>query len=147
MVEHPWTGVIPANGEGMFIKESVFDHITRLFSSRRVENYPLVVTVGSDLAEALASSREHARVIAAIAGLATFLLAGLAAYLIREIRQRTSHEIALAAERDKLQAAGDRLKADIALRKEVEQKLREIQATLRDAVDSISEGFVIYDRD
>ena len=147
MVEHPWTGAIPANGEGMFIKESVFDHITRLFSSRRVENYPLVVTVGSDLAEALASSREHARVIAAIAGLATFLLAGLAAYLIREIRHRTSHEIALADERDKLQAAGDRLKADIALRKEVEQKLRETQATLRDAVDSISEGFVIYDRD
>jgi hypothetical protein len=64
----------------MFIKESVIDHITRLFSYRRVGNYPLVVTVGSDLAEALASSREHARVIAAITGLATFLLAGLAAY-------------------------------------------------------------------
>ena len=130
----------------MFIKESVFDHITRLFSYRRVGDYPLVVTVGSDLAEALAASREHARVIAAIAGLATILLAGLAAYLIREISQRTSHEIALADERDKLQAASDHLKADIALRKEVEQKLREIQATLRDAVDSISEGFVIYDR-
>src|SRR5271156_4124278 len=87
------------------------------------------------------------RVISAIAGLATILLAGLAAYLIREIPQRTSHEIALADERDKLHAASDRLKADIALRKEIEQKLREIQATLRDAVDSISEGFVIYDRD
>ena len=147
LVEHPWTGAIPANGEGTFIKESVIDHITRLFSYRRVGNYPLVVTVGSDLAEALASSREHARVIAAITGLATFLLAGLAAYLIREIRHRTSHEIALADERDKLQAASDRLKADIALRKEAEQKLQEIQATLRDAVDSISEGFVIYDRD
>jgi PAS domain S-box-containing protein len=147
LVEHPWAGAIPANGEGTFIKESVIDHITRLFSYRRVGNYPLVVTVGSDLAEALASSREHARVIAAITGLATFLLAGLAAYLIREIRHRTSHEIALADERDKLQAASDRLKADIALRKEAEQKLQEIQATLRDAVDSISEGFVIYDRD
>ncbi|MBV8504482.1 MAG: PAS-domain containing protein [Alphaproteobacteria bacterium] len=146
MVEHPWTGVIPANGEGSFIKESIIDHVTRLFSYRRVGNYPLVVTVGSDLAEALASSREHARVIAAIACLATFLVAGLAAYLIREIRYRTSHEIALADERDKFQAASDRLKADIALRKEAEQKLREIQATLRDAVDSISEGFVIYDR-
>lgn len=146
-VGHPWAAAIPANGEGTFIKESVIDHITRFFSYRRVGDYPLVVTVGSDLREALASSREHERVIAAIAGLATFLLAGLAAYLIREIRQRTSHEIALADERDKLQAASDRLKADIALRKEVEQKLREMEATLRDAVDSISEGFVIYDRD
>jgi signal transduction histidine kinase len=146
-VGHPWAAAIPENGEGTFLKESVIDHITRLFSYRRVGNYPLVVTVGSDLAEALASSRDHARVIAAITGLATFLLAGLAAYLIREIRHRTSHEIALADERDKLQAASDRLKADIALRKEAEQKLQEIQATLRDAVDSISEGFVIYDRD
>jgi PAS domain S-box-containing protein len=145
-VGHPWAAAIPANGEGTFIKESVIDHITRLFSYRRVGDYPLVVTVGSDLAEALASSREHARAIAAITGLATFLLAGLAAYLIREIHHRTSQEIALAGERDKLQAASDRLKTDIALRKEVEQKLREIQATLRDAVDSISEGFVIYDR-
>ncbi|HEY1886963.1 MAG TPA: PAS-domain containing protein, partial [Roseiarcus sp.] len=146
-VGHPWAATIPPNGEGTFVKESVIDHITRLFSYRRVGNYPLVVTVGSDLAEALASSREHARVIAAITGLATFLLAGLAAYLIREIRHRTSHEIALADERDKLQAASDRLEADIALREGVEQKLREIQATLRDAVDSISEGFVIFDRD
>jgi PAS domain S-box-containing protein len=146
-VGHPWAAAIPANGEGTFLKESIIDRITRLFSYRRVGNYPLVVTVGSDLREALAASREHARVIAAIAGLATFLLAGLAAYLIREIRHRTSHEIALADERDKLEAASDRLKADIVLRKEVEQKLRESQATLRDAVDSISEGFVIYDRD
>ncbi len=145
-VGHPWAAAIPANGEGTFIKESVIDHITRLFSYRRVGDYPLVVTVGSDVAKALAASREHARVIAAIAGLATILLTGLAVYLIREIRQRTSHEIALADERDKLQAASDCLKADIALRKEVEEKLREIQATLRDAVDSISEGFVIYDR-
>ena len=30
-VEHPWTAAIPANGEGMFIKESVIDHIPRLF--------------------------------------------------------------------------------------------------------------------
>ena len=146
-VGHPWAAAIPANGEGTFIKESVIDHITRLFSYRRVADYPLVVTVGSDLAEALASSREHAKVIGAIAGLATILLTGLAAYLIREIRHRTSHEIALADERDKLHAASDRLKADIALRKKIEQKLREIQATLRDAVDSISEGFVIYDCD
>ena len=74
-VGHPWAAAIPANGEGTFIKESVIDHITRFFSYRRVGDYPLVVTVGSDLREALASSREHARVIAAIAGLATILLA------------------------------------------------------------------------
>jgi signal transduction histidine kinase len=146
-VEHPWTASIPANGEGAFIKESVIDHVTRLFAYRRVAGYPLVVTVGLDLDEALMASGQYARVIVAIAGLATILMAGLAAYLIHEIGDRTSHEIALAEERDKLQAASDRLNADIVLREEIERKLRETQATLRDAVDSFSEGFVIYDRD
>src|ERR1700757_3048851 len=49
LVEHPWTAALPGNGEGAFIKESVFDHFTRLFSYRRVGEYPLVVTVGLDL--------------------------------------------------------------------------------------------------
>jgi signal transduction histidine kinase len=53
----------------------------------------------------------------------------------------------LADERTKLQSANQLLENDIALRQEVEQQLRATQQTLRDAVDSISEGFVIYDRD
>ena len=147
LVEHPWTSAIPANGEGSFIKESIFDHVTRLFSYRRVGDYPLVVTVGLDLDETLAASRSHAMMIAGIAALATILLAGLAGYLIHEIGRRTTREIELADERSKLQAANRRLLDDIALRGEVERRLREAQATLRDAVDSISEGFVIYDCD
>jgi signal transduction histidine kinase len=104
-VDHPWTPSIPANGEGAFIKESVIDHVTRLFSYRRVADYPLVVTVGLGLDEALMASDEHARAIVAIAGLATILLVGLAAYLIREIRRSASQETALADERDKLNHA------------------------------------------
>jgi len=79
-------------------------------------------------------------IIAAMAGLAMILLAGLAGFLIREIRRRTAQEMALAEERSRLQT-------DIALRQEIERQLRAAQQTLRDAVDSISEGFVIYDRD
>jgi PAS domain-containing protein len=78
--------------------------------------------------------------IVGIAGLATVLLAGLAGFLIYEIGRRTAQEIALAEEHSRLQA-------DIALRQEVEHQQRAAQQTLRDAVDSISEGFVIYDRD
>jgi PAS domain S-box-containing protein len=147
LVEHPWTAAIPANSEGTFINESVTDHITRLFSYRRVGDYPLVIMVGLDLNDALAGSRAHAMMIAAIAGLATILLTGLSVYLIREIGHRTTREIELADERSKLQAANQRLEEDIALRREVESRLRDAQDTLRDAVDSISEGFVIYDRE
>src|SRR5207247_11416090 len=76
----------------------------------------------------------------AIAGWVPLLLAGSAGVLIYEISRRTTQEIALAKERSRLQA-------DIALRREVEEQLRAAQQTLRDAVDSISEGFVIHDRD
>jgi signal transduction histidine kinase len=131
---------IPGNGEGSFVKVSAVDHVARLFSYRRVADYPLVGTVGLDLDEVLRASRAHATVIAAIAGLNTILLVGLAGFLIREIGRRAAHEIALADERRKLQA-------DIARRLEVEQQLRAAQQTLEDAVDSISEGFVIHDRD
>jgi PAS domain S-box-containing protein len=140
-------GSIAANPEGAFVREGATDHIWRLYSRRPVADYPLVVSVGLDLSEALAPSRTHTVMLAAIAGVATILLAGLAAYLIREIGRRTAREIELAGERSKLVDANHRLEADIVLRQEVEQELRAAQQTLRDAVDSISEGFVIYDRD
>ena len=143
--ERRWASTIPANGDGSFIKKSVVDHVARLFSYRRVGDYPLVVTVGSDLAEALAASRAHAMMIAGIAGLATILLGGLTGYLIREIGRRSAREIELADERAKSKAANQRMQDDIALRREIEHRLRDAQETLRDAVDSISEGFVIYD--
>jgi signal transduction histidine kinase len=131
---------VAANGEGSFARVSSFDGVARYYSYRRVADYPLLAFVGLDLSDALGMSRTHATMIAAIAGLATVLLAGLAAFLIREIGCRAAQETALAEERSRLQD-------DIALRQEVEQQLRAAQQTLRDAVDSISEGFVIYDRD
>ena len=131
---------VPANGAGTFVKASAIDNIARIFSYRRVADYPLLVFVGLDLGEALGASRTHAMIIAAMAGLATILLAGLAGFLIREIRRGTAQEMALAEERSRLQT-------DIALRQEIERQLRAAQQTLRDAVDSVSEGFVIYDRD
>jgi signal transduction histidine kinase len=134
----PWA--VPANGEGSLVKASAIDNIARVFSYHRVAEFPLLVFVGLDLAEALGASRTHATIVAAMAGLATLLLAGLAGFLIREIGRRTAQEIVLAEEQRRLQA-------DITLRQEVEQQLRAAQQNLRDAVDSVSEGFVIYDRD
>jgi signal transduction histidine kinase len=138
---------LTATTEGSSIAESVTDHVTRLYSNRRVADYPLVVGVGLDLDDALATPRKYSITVAAIAGVATLLLAGLAGYLVREIGRRTAREVELANERVKLQNANQLLENDIALRQEVEQQLRAAQQTLRDAVDSISEGFVIYDRD
>jgi PAS domain S-box-containing protein len=133
--------------ESSSIGESVTDHVMRLYSNRRVGDYPLVVGVGLDLEEALATSRGYSTTVVAIAGVATLLLTGLGGYLVREISRRAAREMELADERAKLQDANQHLEKDITLRQEAEQQLRAAQQTLRDAVDSILEGFVIFDRD
>ena len=108
-------GVRPAmtaeTGEGFYVRESVIDGVPRLFAYHRVGNYPLVVTVGLDLAEALAAPRAHAVAIASVAGAATVLLVLLVVYLIREIGRRTAHEIRLSEERNKLAATSVELLA------------------------------------
>ena len=105
----PRPSQVDQNDEGFYVRPSVFDGVTRLFAYRRVANYPLVVTVGLDLDSALAAAHRHAWMIGTIAAAATMLLVLLAAYLIREIRFRALHEIDLAGERGKLEAANAEL--------------------------------------
>jgi diguanylate cyclase (GGDEF)-like protein len=76
---------IPENGHGDFIRNSMLDHVTRLYSYRRLTNYPLVVFVGLDRDQALAAWRSYAAMIGGLALGATLLLIGLAAYLIHRI--------------------------------------------------------------
>jgi two-component system, cell cycle sensor histidine kinase and response regulator CckA len=84
-------------------------------------------------------------VIAVITGLATALTLGLGASLIFEIHGRARQAAELAAEREKLARTNQHLQDDITRREVVERQLHEAQATLNDAVESISEAFVIYD--
>ena len=83
----------------------------------------------------------------AIAGLATLALIGLVLLLIREISERATSEARLAAEQERLAAALREFEADRATRRDIEEQLRVAQATLKDAVDHLSEALVIYDAD
>ena len=89
--------VIGDGAEGSFTRPGKIDGITRLFVYGRVGSYPLIVTVGLDLNRELAASRSYAVTMIVIALGATLLLTVLATYLIREIRRRAAHEIALQA--------------------------------------------------
>ena len=108
--------------------ESPVDHVVRIYSDRRLEGYPLFVAVGLDLDEVLAPSRAHAPEIEFMAAAVSLLLCGLLAALISEVRRRARHEAQLAAERSALAA-------DVALRRQVEQQLRDSEQKFHDIAE------------
>jgi diguanylate cyclase (GGDEF)-like protein len=63
----------------------MFDGTSRVYAYGRVGSYPLVVTVGLELGRVLAGWGSLATMIVALALGASSLLAGLAAYLIRQV--------------------------------------------------------------
>ncbi len=97
------------DGSGFYIQSNTVDHVTRLISYRHVANYPLIVAVGLGYDEGMASWRNQARTLSALAAVATLLLGGLALYLMREIGLRTMRDLELADERNKLKAANPQL--------------------------------------
>jgi signal transduction histidine kinase len=130
---------------GSYIRRSDLDGIERLFSFRRLPDYPLVVIAGLDTETALSVARANASLDRTIAVVATILLLALGAYLAHELRRRAAREVELAEQRAQLSTVNNRLKADVALRREAENRMREAEQILRDAVDSIYAAFVIYD--
>ena len=107
---------------------SPIDHVTRVYSDRRLPGYPLLVGVGLDLDAILAPVRVHARQIEATATIVTLLLLGLLGALIIEVRRRGRRELQLAQERSALAA-------DVALREQVEQQLRDSEQKFQDIAE------------
>jgi two-component system cell cycle sensor histidine kinase PleC len=99
----------PENSGGSYIQRSTIDGVTRLYAYRRGWDYPVIVAVGLDYEEGLATARAHARMLYLLTVSATLLLGGCALYLIREIHVRANRDIELMQERVKLQAANAEL--------------------------------------
>ncbi|MDE1931964.1 MAG: PAS-domain containing protein [Alphaproteobacteria bacterium] len=139
IIGHPTAAEAAAAGKPI-VRTSVIDHVTRIFSNRWVPGYPLVVGVGLDRADALAAANAHAVTDLSLVGTASLILFLLVLYLRREIDRRTAHAIALGEEHHKLELAN----ADLA----VSKRLAEAAETrLTEAIECISEPFVIYDED
>jgi len=107
--------VIEEGAQGAYVRASVIDGITRMFTYGRVGSRPLVVTVGLELDRELAGWRSLAAMIVAMALAATLLLSGLAAYLIRQIfrdattARVTALELSHSAEHDFLTGLPNRM--------------------------------------
>lgn len=117
-----------------FIRESIVDHVTRLFSLRNIPGFPVRVVVGFDLSEVLAPAARHAALIETTGVIATLMLVGLMALLTVEIRRRNDREM-------KLREEQDRLAAEITLGAEVQGRLRASEARLRDFAEMASDWF------
>jgi two-component system, cell cycle sensor histidine kinase PleC len=96
--------------KGSYVTQSVVDGTVRIYNWRKVNGYPLLVTVGLGRDEVLSIANRHAFMILAIGGGAILLVGVLALMLSREISRRVAHEVALSHEGENLRAAHEELK-------------------------------------
>ncbi|HUN97751.1 MAG TPA: ATP-binding protein [Bradyrhizobium sp.] len=113
------------------MRHSRIDGRPRQYSYRRVGEYPLVVTVGLELDEVLATVRSHERTVLIIAGTASVIFLTLSILLTIEFRRRSRQEIALAEQHAKLEE-------DIELRRQMEQQL--LHAGKMQAIGTLAGG-------
>jgi len=117
-----------------YIRQSILDHVDRLYSARKLVDYPLSVYVAFDVDWVLEPAVAHAMLTAVIGILATLMLATLIALLMIQIRRRTDREVKLWAE----QAS---LAAEIQHGNTVQAQLRASEVRLRDIAAHASDWF------
>ena len=87
---------------GSYIAASPIDGIERVYSWRRLKDFPFIALVGLGKAEALASVNRQAILMSGLGVLSVGLLFALTAMLGREISRRIKQALALEAHRRKL---------------------------------------------
>jgi two-component system, cell cycle sensor histidine kinase PleC len=87
---------------GSYIATSPIDGIERIYSWRRLDDFPLIALVGLGKAEALASANREAILMSGLGILSIGLLLALTAMLAREISRRIKQALALETQRRKL---------------------------------------------
>ena len=140
--------------DNVSIRPSFSDHVMRIISDRRVFDYPLWVGVGFDLDDVMAPANTYTKILLVAVGIITLLLAGLVRYLLQAIDRRAAHKIALDEQQLKLKVANNELTttnsklatANTNLQASTE-RAEQAETLLVDAMNCISEAFVIFDKD
>ena len=117
----------------IYVAESVVDHVTRLYSKRRIPGYDLIAGVGLDVDEVLAPATTRADQIEMVGAIASLLLCGLIVVLACEAYRRSKRESELAAE--------------LRRREQTEARLRASEARFRDFAQLTSDWFWEQDAD
>ncbi len=96
---------LQSGASGSYIATSALDGIERVYSWRRLENFPVIAVVGLGKEEALAAANRQAMRMLALGVLSAGLLIALTILLSREISRRIKHAQALEETNAKLAAA------------------------------------------
>jgi signal transduction histidine kinase len=101
----PWPVMLDQDAMEGVLRSDAVDGVSRIYSLRRLPNYPLIVAAGLSLDDELTESRTHTILEVGIGVAASVLLAALNMLLVREIRRRTQRELELAREHAALESA------------------------------------------
>jgi signal transduction histidine kinase len=101
----PWPVTLEPGAMEGTVRSDAVDGVPRIYSLRRLPNYPLIVAAGLSLDDELSESRTHTILGIGIGIAASLLLAALNVLLVREIRRRTQRELELAREHAALESA------------------------------------------
>jgi two-component system cell cycle sensor histidine kinase PleC len=100
-----WPVMLARDEMSDVMRSDAVDGVSRIWSLRRLPDYPLIVSAGLSLDDELAESRTHMFLELGIGVAATFLLIALNVLLVREIGHRNLRELELARERGELESA------------------------------------------
>jgi two-component system sensor histidine kinase BarA len=116
-------------GNGTTASVSRIDGVKRLYSFRKVQDFPLWVFVASAEEEALAQTNERARLYRVFGGILSLLILGFSLALTRDIsrRRRTEHE--LEQHRHHLESLVQERTADLSAAKDVAEAASRAKST------------------
>ncbi len=112
VVGGPWRADMEAGSLYSYTRLGVVDQVNRLFTLRKLANYPLIVSVGLDMDDVLEGARGHRLLILIMGAAASGLMALLTILLVREMWRRTLREIDLARQHGRLEAAHAQILVD-----------------------------------
>jgi diguanylate cyclase (GGDEF)-like protein/PAS domain S-box-containing protein len=123
---------------GNFLGRGIIDGVKRRFGYRRLEEYPLVVAVGTSEAEALRGYEENRRTNTLIASLGSVFIAALGAWLLVALARQRRSAASLAAKDAQLRATVDQVAVGIA-RTAPDGRFLEVNQTLCHMLDYSAE--------
>jgi signal transduction histidine kinase len=107
-----WPPMLAAGAADATATSDAVDGVLRVYSLRRLPDFPLIVAAGLSLDDELSGARTHSAIVIGIGIAASLLLAALNVQLVREIRRRSQRETELAREHASLESARAELLAE-----------------------------------